>query len=302
MKLIETLPNISEGKNSELIRQIKNLADNYEKVWFISCKSDEYFNRSFISIVGDLSEIDKFLYETIKICIEKIDLTEHSGHHPRIGAVDVVPIVPLIGVTFEEANQLVEKLAQKVSSDFDLPIYLYEKSAHNKERQNINNIRKGGFEFLEKKMKLPEWKPDYGPSKPHPTAGATIIGVRDFLITLDFHVNTTDRWLAEQIQQELSLYAPVNVFLVRKQNGKFSISINAKEGEISLYLLYSQVQKVIHHFGCEIERVSLPTPVTGKVFLNSFKTLVGNLDGELFTIEEKLLMNSQLGKFKNSKN
>ncbi|HPZ74480.1 MAG TPA: hypothetical protein PK723_01480, partial [Candidatus Pacearchaeota archaeon] len=237
LKLIETLPNISEGKNSELIRQIKNLADNYEKVWFISCKSDEYFNRSFISIVGDLSEIDKFLYETIKICIEKIDLTEHSGHHPRIGAVDVVPIVPLIGVTFEEANQLVEKLAQKVSSDFDLPIYLYEKSAHNKERQNINNIRKGGFEFLEKKMKLPEWKPDYGPSKPHPTAGATIIGVRDFLITLDFHVNTTDRWLAEQIQQELSLYAPVNVFLVRKQNGKFSISINAKEGEISIYLL-----------------------------------------------------------------
>jgi glutamate formiminotransferase len=301
LKLIETLPNISEGRNSELIRQIKNLADNFDKVWFISCKSDEYFNRSFISIVGDISEIDSFLYETVKICIEKIDLTKHSGHHPRIGAVDVVPIVPLIGVNFEEANYLVEKLSQKISNDFNLPVYLYEKSARYKERQNINNIRKGEFEFLEKKMKLPEWKPDYGPSKPHPTAGATIIGVRDFLITLDFHINTTDRWLAEQIQQELSLYAPVNVFLIRKQNGKFSISINAKEGEISIYLLYNQVQKVIQHFGCEIERVSLPTPITGKIFLNSFKTLIGNLDGELFTIEEKLLLNSQPCKSKNPK-
>ncbi|WP_103077129.1 hypothetical protein [Petrotoga mexicana] len=298
MKIVETLPNISEGKNKELINRIKDLSENFDKIWFISCKSDEYFNRSFISVVGELNEIETFLFEMVKICVENIDLRNHSGYHPRIGAVDVIPIVPLISTTFDEADNLVKRLAKKISESFELPIYLYEKSAKNEYRRNINTLRKGEFEFLTKKMSFPEWEPDFGPNHPHPTAGATIIGVRDFLISLEFHINTLDRWLAEQIKQEISLSLPASVFLERKQNGKFSLTLNAKEGDVSLYLLYSKVKTIIEHFGSEIEKVSLPSPLTGKLFLQSFKNLIGNLDGELFTIEEKLLTESQISKTK----
>jgi len=298
MKIVETLPNISEGKNKELINRIKDLSENFDKIWFISCKSDEYFNRSFISVVGELNEIETFLFEMVKICVENIDLRNHSGYHPRIGAVDVIPIVPLISTTFDEADNLVKRLAKKISESFELPIYLYEKSAKNEYRRNINTLRKGEFEFLAKKMSFPEWEPDFGPNNPHPTAGATIIGVRDFLISLEFHINTLDRWLAEQIKQEISLSLPASVFLERKQNGKFSLTLNAKEGDVSLYLLYSKVKTIIEHFGSEIEKVSLPSPLTGKLFLQSFKNLIGNLDGELFTIEEKLLTESQITKIK----
>lgn len=298
MKIVETLPNISEGKNKELINRIKDLSENFDKIWFISCKSDEYFNRSFISVVGELNEIETFLFEMVKICVENIDLRNHSGYHPRIGAVDVIPIVPLISTTFDDADNLVKRLAKKISESFELPIYLYEKSAKNEYRRNINTLRKGEFEFLAKKMSFPEWEPDFGPNNPHPTAGATIIGVRDFLISLEFHINTLDRWLAEQIKQEISLSLPASVFLERKQNGKFSLTLNAKEGDVSLYLLYSKVKTIIEHFGSEIEKVSLPSPLTGKLFLQSFKNLIGNLDGELFTIEEKLLTESQITKIK----
>jgi len=113
MKIVETLPNISEGKNKELINRIKDLSENFDKIWFISCKSDEYFNRSFISVVGELNQIETFLFEMVKICVENIDLRNHSGYHPRIGAVDVIPIVPLISTTFDEADNLVKRLAKK---------------------------------------------------------------------------------------------------------------------------------------------------------------------------------------------
>ena len=298
MKIIETLPNISEGRNSELIRQIRDLSDNYSRIWFISCKSDEYFNRSFISVAGDCEEIEDFLYKLTAICIEKIDMNNHTGYHPRIGAIDVIPIVPVVGITFEEANNLVERLAKKISESFSLPIYLYEKSAKKEERKNINNIRKGEFEFLEKKMKLPEWKPDFGPDIPHPTAGATIMGVRDPLITLDFHLNNSDRWLVEQIEQELLMTLPANIFLERKSNGKFNMSVNAKEGDVSLTILYNEVIRIINHFGCELERVTLSSPIMGSTFLKSFRNLAEKLDGEIITIEEKILANSEVRKIK----
>ncbi|WP_113075083.1 hypothetical protein [Petrotoga sp. 9PW.55.5.1] len=296
MKLIETLPNISEGKNIEIIEQIKHLSDKFERVWFISCRRDEYFNRSFISLVGDLPQIEEFLFQMVRLCIDKIDLRNHTGYHPRIGAVDVIPIIPLLSVNPQEANQLVERLSKRLAESLSLPIYLYENSAKTEKRKNINYIRKGEFEFLSKKMALPEWKPDFGPDTPHPTAGATVIGVRDFLISLEFHISTFDRWLAEQIRQELIINIPGSVFLERKQNSRFSLTINAKEGDISLYLLYSETKKIINHFGCEIEKVTLSSPLTGKLFLQSFRSLIGNLDGELFTIEEILLNNSEITK------
>jgi len=289
MKLLGAVPNISEGRNKKIIDDIIKISEKYDNIWILGTKMDEYYNRTMLSLAGKPDCVESFLFELTEYCSKNIDLTKHHGEHPRIGAVDVIPLIPVMDVSVEEANVIAKNLSEKISTELKIPVYSYEKSANKNSRKHISYIRKGEFESLKRKMKDENWKPDFGPAEPHPQAGATIIGVRDFLINLDFYINSKNRWFAEQIKRELVVEIPGSFFIDKKSDKKYVISVNASVDEVNLIDLYYNVRKIIEHFECELEKIDLPTPLTSSILINSFRQITDSEIENASTIEEMII-------------
>ncbi len=289
MKLLGAVPNISEGRNKELIDNIVKLAEKYDNIWILGTKMDEYYNRTMLSLAGKPSCVENFLFDLTEYCSKNIDLTKHKGEHPRIGAVDVIPLIPVMDVSVEEASKIATNLSNKISKELNIPVYSYEKSANKNSRKHISYIRKGEFESLKRKMKEESWKPDYGTDEPHPKAGATIVGVRDFLINLDFYINSKNKWFAEQIKRELVMEIPGSFFIDKKSDKKYVISVNASVDDVNLIDLYYNVRKIIEHFECELEKIEVPTPLTSAILINSFRQITGSKIENVKTIEEMII-------------
>ncbi|MDK2946002.1 glutamate formimidoyltransferase [Geotoga petraea] len=289
MKLLGAVPNISEGRNKELIDEIVKLAEKYDNIWILSTNMDEYYNRTMLSIAGKPICVENFLFDLTEFCSNNIDLNKHKGEHPRIGAVDVIPLIPIMDVSEKEASEIADRLSKRISNDLNIPIYSYEKSTNKNIRKHISYIRKGGFESLKEKMKDENWKPDYGPDKPHPKSGATIVGVRDFLINLDFYINSKNRWFAEQIRRELIMEIPGSFFLDKKSDKKYVISVNASVNDVNLIDLYFNIRKIIEHFECELEKIEIPTPLTSSILVNAFGQITGSKIENAKTIEEMII-------------
>ena len=202
-KLVECVPNFSEGRNENIIQSIVQSMRSVEAIKILDVDSGKDTNRTVVTIIGEPLAVVKSAFRGIKVASQLINMNNHQGTHPRIGATDVCPLIPVSGVSDEECIQLSKTLGKRVGEELKIPIYLYEKSAHNKMREKLPNIRKGEFEGLHKKLSDPEWKPDFGPSIMHPQAGATIIGCRDFLIAYNINLNTKDTRLATDIAFEL---------------------------------------------------------------------------------------------------
>jgi glutamate formiminotransferase/formiminotetrahydrofolate cyclodeaminase len=199
MPLIECVPNISEGRNQEVINAVITAIKNASDVDILDVRSDADHNRTVITFVGERESCFNAAYACIKSAAELIDMDKHKGEHPRIGATDVVPFVPITGITLEECATLAVDLAKKVSSELGIPTYLYEAAATRPDRENLADIRKGQYEGLKISIESdPDRKPDFGPAK-LPKAGATVIGAREFLIAYNIYLNTTDVSLAKQI-------------------------------------------------------------------------------------------------------
>lgn len=199
MQIIECVPNISEGRRKEVIESIVNCVKNTNGIKFLDYSYDYDHNRSVLTFVGDKDSLKQGVINLFVKSVELIDLTKHKGEHPRMGAVDVCPFIPVKDVTIEECVNLAKEIGQILSEKLNLPIYLYEYAATLPHRKNLADIRKGEFEGLKEKMTKPEWKPDFGPDTPHPTAGASVIGVREFLIAYNINLNTSDINIANQI-------------------------------------------------------------------------------------------------------
>lgn len=202
-KIIECVPNFSEGRNLVKVEKIADCFRAKQDVKLLNYSSDKDHNRMVITAIGEPQALKKAVIESIGKAIELIDLNQHTGQHPRMGAADVVPFIPIRNVTMDEAITLAKELAKEVSDKFNLPVYLYEKAASSPQRENLATVRKGGFEGLSEKLKQPEWKPDFGPSKPHPTAGASIIGARTFLIAYNINLNTDKIEIANNISKKI---------------------------------------------------------------------------------------------------
>lgn len=202
-KIIECVPNFSEGRDLVKVEKIADCFRTKQDVKLLNYSSDKDHNRMVITAIGEPQALKKAVIESIGKAIELIDLNQHTGQHPRIGAADVVPFIPIRNVTMDEAIALAKEVAKEVSDKFNLPVYLYEKAASNPLRENLATVRKGGFEGLFEKLKQPEWKPDFGPSKPHPTAGASIIGARTFLIAYNINLNTDRIEIANNIAKKI---------------------------------------------------------------------------------------------------
>ena len=202
-KIVECVPNFSEGRDLEKVEKIVNVFRAKEGVKLLDYSTDKDHNRMVVTIVGEPEALKLAVIEAIGIAVDIIDLTKHTGQHPRMGAVDVVPFIPIRNMTTEEAVELSKEVAKAVADRYDLPVYLYEKAASTPDRENLAKIRKGEFEGLADKMKQPEWKPDFGPGQPHPTAGAVVIGARMPLVAYNVNLNTDKLEIADAIAKKV---------------------------------------------------------------------------------------------------
>jgi len=204
-KIVESVPNYSEGKDTNIINQIVDEIKDTRNTRIVDVQYDTDYNRAVITFVGSPESVLKANIEAAKKAIELIDMNKHKGQHSRIGAVDVVPFVPAQNVTIEEAIELSIKFAETMARE-GIPIYLYEASALKIERKNIDNIRIGEYEGLKEAIKKePERKPDYGPSELHPTAGAIITGARLPLISFNINLGTKDVNIAKKVAKAIHL-------------------------------------------------------------------------------------------------
>ena len=202
-KLIECVPNFSEGRDSEKINLIVDHINQIDLITVLDVDPGEDTNRTVVTLVGPPDAIAEAAFQGIKIASEVLDMSKHTGTHPRMGATDVCPFIPINGVSEEECIELSEQVGKRVGDELKIPVYLYERSAKEKKRKKLPDIRKGEYEGLSDKLADPDWKPDYGPSKLHIKGGATVIGCRDFLIAYNINLNTRDHRLATDIAFEL---------------------------------------------------------------------------------------------------
>lgn len=189
-KIMECVPNFSEGRNMEVMEAILEPFKHTEGMTLLDWSHDEDHNRMVVTLVGEPEALKTSVIEAVKIAVKKIDLNHHTGQHPRMGAVDVIPFVPVKGVTQEEAIELSKEVGKIIGEEIGIPVFLYEDSATTPERQNLAKIRKGQFEGMKEKIHEPEWHPDFGPSDIHPTAGVVAVGARMFLVA--YNVNLDD--------------------------------------------------------------------------------------------------------------
>ena len=202
-QLVECVPNFSEGRDRALIDKIVAAMAAVKGVKVLDVDPGADTNRTVVTLIGEPAPVSEAAFQGIRKAAELIDMSKHRGAHPRIGATDVCPFVPVSGVTMEDCAELARGLGRRVGEELGIPAYLYEAAAANPRRQNLADIRAGEYEGLEEKLKDPEWKPDFGPAKFHARAGATVIGAREFLIAYNINFNTRDAALINDIALEI---------------------------------------------------------------------------------------------------
>jgi len=198
-QLIECVPNFSEGNDMNIIKQITNEIESVEGVLLLNVDPGKATNRTVVTFVGEPHLVIQAAFLAIKKAGELIDMSKHKGEHPRMGATDVCPLIPIANISMEETAKYAQQLGERVGKEINLPIYLYEAAQPNKNRSNLSVIRGGEYEGFFKKIKLPEWKPDFGPQEFDAKRGATVIGARDFLVAFNVNLNTTSTRRANSI-------------------------------------------------------------------------------------------------------
>ena len=257
-KLLECIPNFSEGRDTEKIEKIVNPFRTTDGVKLLDYSADKDHNRLVITALGGPEELKEAVFKASQIAVDIIDLNKHEGEHPRMGAVDVVPFTPVKNVEMEEAIELSKEVGKKLSEKLDLPIYLYEESASNSQRKNLANIRKGEFEDFSEKIKKEEWKPDYGKAEIHPTAGATVVGARMPLVAFNINLDTDNLDIANKIAKKvrhssggLRYCKAIGVEL--KERGIVQVSMNMTNyTKTALYQTFEMVKFEAERYGINI--------------------------------------------------
>ncbi len=227
LPIIECVPNFSEGRDMKIIDAICNEIKQVDGVSLLDVDPGKATNRTVVTFVGEPSAVIEAAYQAIKKAGELIDMTQHSGEHPRMGATDVCPLVPISGISMEETVEWANKLAKRVGEELAIPIYMYEEAAKKEDRKNLATIRSGEYEGFAEKITQANWKPDYGPSTFNEKSGATVIGARDFLVAYNVNLNTTSVRRANSVAFDVREKGrikregnPVTGTILRDQNGE----------------------------------------------------------------------------------
>ncbi|HVR72031.1 MAG TPA: glutamate formimidoyltransferase [Vicinamibacteria bacterium] len=230
-RLIESVPNISEGRRPEVVEAAVAALRSAAGLRVLDVQSDRDHNRSVLTVAGDEEALRKGLLALFAVAVERIDLRNHQGEHPRLGAVDVVPFIPIEGATMADCVALARAVGQEVADRHAIPVFLYEEAATAPHRRNLEDVRRGQFEGLAAKMRDALWAPDFGPAAPHPTAGATVVGARMPLIAYNINLGTADlevaRKIAKAIRHSTGGYRHVKAMGVMLEERKLAqVSIN----------------------------------------------------------------------------
>ncbi len=255
-KIVECVPNVSEGRRKEVIDKILASVLSVPDIFLLDTEMNPDHNRAVITFIGEPESCLEAAFRLTKTAAELIDLNRHQGEHPRIGATDVVPFVPISGVTMEECVELARRLGKRIADELEIPVYLYEQAATRPERVDLANIRKGEFEGLRKEIKIdPNRAPDFGHPEVHPTAGATVVGARFPLIAYNINLNTTDLNIAKKIAQAIRFkdggfrYVKALGFEIKEKNC-VQVSINMTNYQQSpLYRVFEMVKREAERYG-----------------------------------------------------
>src|SRR5512132_78517 len=259
MPIVESIPNVSEGRRPDVIERFAAAVRAVPGVRLLDYSSDPSHNRSVFTLVGDAAAVKAATLALFEQAVAAIDLRTHRGEHPRLGAVDVVPFVPIEGVTMQECVALARDVGAEVAARFNVPVFLYEDAADNPLRKNLEDIRRGEFEGLAAKMAAVEWAPDFGPAVPHPTAGASVIGARMPLIAYNINL-ATDRLdvakkIAAAIRHSSGGYRFVKAMGVRldDRGGIAQVSMNLTNYEKTpIFRVFETVKREASRYGVAV--------------------------------------------------
>ncbi len=271
-KIVECVPNFSEGKDLKVINAIFEAAKKVSGVKVFELEYNASHNRCLFTVVGSPTDVLTSVFESIKVATKLIDMNKHVGEHPRIGATDVVPFVPVSGISMDECVELSNKLAKKVAGELNIPVFLYEASARTPENRNLADIRVGEYEGLKVKMKTP----DFGPDKTHATAGATVIGARKYLIAFNVNLGTKDvnvaKDIAKKIREKDGGLKAVKA-LGFEVDGLAQVSMNLVDFEITNFAeVYRQIEKLALEVGVKIKNSEIYGMIPMEALVSAVKT------------------------------
>jgi len=328
-KLIECVPNFSEGRDKHVIDQIAAAISACEGAELLDVDPGKATNRTVMTFVGEPERVVEAAFQAMKKAKELIDMRKHKGEHPRFGATDVCPLVPVSGIGMEETADWARKLAKRVGDELNYPVFLYESAASAPHRKNLANVRAGEYEGLEAKLRLPDWQPDFGPAKFVAETGTTAIGARDFLVAVNFNLNTTSVRRANAISFDVreagrllkekdpvsgeekevripgTLKAAKAIGWFIEEYGVAQVSMNLTDiGTTSLHVAFDAVQDSAHARGIRVSGTEIVGMVplrvlteAGKYFLKKQQRSVGLPDSELIKIAVKSMGLDDLSSF-----
>ncbi len=297
VKIIECVPNFSEGQNETVINGLVSVAKSVGGVTLLDHSSDASHNRSVFTLVGDEEGIQEVAFQLVKYASETIDMTKHHGEHPRMGATDVVPFIPIKDSSVEECVEISKKVAKRINDELNIPIFLYEDSASVATRKNLAKVRKGQFEGMSEKLLEEEWAPDFGERKIHPTAGITAIGARMPLVAFNVNLDTSDITIANKIAKIIRAsgggfkYAKgIGVMLEDRNIAQVSMNMVNFEGT-PLYRTFETIRMEAKRYGVNIigsEIIGL-TPAKAMIDCAEYYLQVEDFDYDKQILENHLL-------------
>lgn len=257
-KLVECIPNVSEGRRTEVIESIVGVIKEVPGVVLLDYSSDASHNRSVITMVGDPDSVGEAAFRLAKAAHDNIDLNHHTGEHPRMGAIDVIPFVPIKEMSVAECVELSKKVGERIYNELSIPVFLYEESATAPHRKNLAAIRKGQFEGMAEKVKQDKWHPDYGNDEIHPTAGVVAVGARAPLVAFNINLGTSDITVADKIAKiiressgGLKYVKALGVMLEDRNIAQVSINMCNYE-KTPLYRVFELVRAEAARYGVNI--------------------------------------------------
>lgn len=256
-KLMECVPNFSEGRDKAIVEKIIDQARNIEGITILDYSSDKDHNRTVLTMIGSPEKIKQAAIDTAKKAAELIDMSKHEGAHPRMGATDVIPFTPVSNITIEECNDIAKEVGAELGS-WGIPVYLYEDSASKPERQNLAKVRKGQYEGFFDKIKEDEWKPDFGPQEMNIKSGATAVGARVALVAFNINLDTPDVEIANAIAKKVrhiggGLRFVKGIGLKLEERNQTQVSMNLVNYEkTSVYQAFEMVKMEAKRYGVKV--------------------------------------------------
>lgn len=290
-RLVECIPNFSEGRNKEVVEKIVDAVRKTEGAKLLDYSSDASHNRSVVTFIGTPEAVEEAMVNMAEKVYENIDMRNHKGEHPRMGALDVVPFVPITGVTMEECIEIANRVGKTIGEKFNIPVYLYEKAASNKGRENLATVRKGQYEGFFEKIKDANWKPDYGPCEVNEKGGCVAIGARVPLIAYNINLDTDNVEIADKIAKVIRHLGGglryVKALGVKIEDRNMAqVSINVVDYQkTALYRVFEMVKMEARRYGVNV----IGSEVIGLIPMGAiFQTAEYYLQLENFSTEQVL--------------